>query len=184
MSSSLGEDCQWDITSNDNGTITMKDKASGKTLFQNGDGSLSLSDDVESGVAGSQWGVTKSKDGDLLIRSTLNGNFLMRNDKGKLVSSPSQLGDKSSWVIKSENGLFSSRQAVVGGRRSVGKALAAALAAHGGVAIVQNGSSNVRIFFFFFFFFLKLFLKFNLIYFFFFLLFSCYSNFSLSLSLL
>ena len=145
LSASVGDDSKWEITSNDNGTITIKDKASGNALFQNGDGSLSLSD--AKGVASAEWGVTKSKDGDLLIRSALNGNYLMRNDKGDLVSSTAQMGEKSGWVIKSENGLFSSRQAVVGGLRSVGKALAAALAAHGGIAHVQNGASNVCLFF-------------------------------------
>ena len=142
LSGSVADDTKWAITSNDNGTITIKDKASGNVLNQNADGSLSLEEAKDGSVAGQEWGVTKSKDGDLLIRSALNGNFLMRSDKGDLVSSEAQMGPKSGWVIKSENGLFSSRQAKIGALRSVGKALAAALQAHGGVANVQNGSSN------------------------------------------
>ena len=142
LSVKCGDDCNWDISSNDDGSLTIKDKESGQVLTQHQDGNLSLSD--KENVPASKWGVSKSPNGDLLIRSNLNGNYLQRTPKGKLASSEDPSVARSSWVIKTDNGKFSSRGNGFGSERSLGKALAAALQANGGTALVQNGKSKVK----------------------------------------
>jgi hypothetical protein len=62
-----------------------------------------------------------------------------------LSTSPNSNSEKTSWILKSENGAFSSSGFGIGDR-ALGEAIATGLAASGGNGVVQHDDTKVSFF--------------------------------------
>jgi hypothetical protein len=134
------DETSWDIKASSDGSITLKSKENGKYLSLSDNGEVSLANDSNAG--GANWSISRAADGDIQIRNRRTGFFLNQAHDGRLVATPSPTG-KASWIIKSDNGAFSSSGFGIGDRL-LAESIAAALAAAGGNALVEHGVSHVR----------------------------------------
>ena len=99
-------DTQWEVSAHPDGSWTLKNKTNGKFVGLSDDGSIALKDEGDSIV--SFWTVSRGSDGNIILRNKATGDYLERGANGHLNASPSLDESKAGWIVKSDNGIFSS----------------------------------------------------------------------------
>ncbi len=99
-------DSHWEVIAHPDGSWTLKSKADGKFIGLGDDGTIASKEDGDSIVC--FWNVSRSSDGNLVLRNKATGDYLERGANGNLSVSSSLDESKGGWVVKSDNGIFSS----------------------------------------------------------------------------
>ena len=135
----IEKDSEWSMTATPEGSLCIQSNQTGEYLTQNAGGEIIMSDEK---VDGSYWSVALGPDRDLLLSNRKTGDYLTKSGEGVgLAVSSEKAAQGGGWVIRSEDGNFStSSQDFLDS--AMGTALANALAACGGAALFQHGSTK------------------------------------------